>query len=124
MNANNWPDPERPGAPMFPERDGWHVLQTYSSLGLFYWDSENRYWWDRNRRYYRTISEILVDAVETKYISICLTPTQMAEMLAGERDRCVQEALHIGESWDGTELSPSNTARHIAQAIRNLGAAP
>ncbi|GBQ69347.1 hypothetical protein AA0474_1898 [Acetobacter lovaniensis NRIC 0474] len=122
-NSTNWPNPERPGVPMFPEQDGWHSLRTYS-LGLFFWDSANKYWWDSQKRFYRTIPEILKDTVGTKYIGPCLTPTQIDEVVAGERERCVQEALHIGESWDGTELSPSNTARHIAQAIRNLGAAP
>lgn len=27
MTAGNWPNPEQPGVPMNPERDGWHWMQ-------------------------------------------------------------------------------------------------
>ena len=114
----NWPNPERPGVPMFPERDGWHILQTYSFPGLFYWDSENQYWFDRSKRYYRTVSEILVDAVETKYISICLTPTQIAEILGAERELCAKVCDSLAD--DFLPCHPSEYAREIWE----MGAGP
>lgn len=107
----NWPNPERPGVPMFPERDGFHIIGRLA----WKWHAASELW----------------DGVANPdefgtfyYVGPCLTPTQISEMLAGEREKCAQEALHIGESWDGTKLSPCNTARQIAQAIRNLGDAP
>ena len=187
-NSTNWPNPERPGVPMFHERDGWHWLSNRPNDAPFpaewshedYCDAETEWFWDMGEEredahemkglYYhgpcqlpcaedeatrialnniRTLTEqarkniavtsgarkmakaifpILAEIdrqVNAVRIAIpCLAPMQIAELLAGERERYAQESLHIGESWNCTELSPRNTARHIAQAIRNLGAAP
>lgn len=124
--TTNWPNPERPGWPMFPERDGAHAFEYDNDsdlLVVYHWDSKEFCWlefpkgsskeWDKRP-----------DLDGLKYHGPVLTPTQIAEMLAGERERAAQEAICIGESWNGTELSPTNTARHIAHAIRNLGDAP
>ncbi|MFT9251990.1 MAG: hypothetical protein ABF567_02825 [Acetobacter okinawensis] len=128
----NWPNPERPGVPMFPERDGWHSLHTYSR-GLFFWDSANKYWWDSQKRFYRTIPEILKDTVGTKYIGPSLTPTQIAELLAGERERCAKEcdekvafANHELRASGSHEETRYWTGEHCAatfcaDAIRGLG---
>lgn len=120
-NPTNWPNPERPGFPMFPERDGWHWVATQgNALRPLYWCWKSESWcasadpWANFWKYTDSWS----------YIGPCLTPAQIAELLAAEREKCAQEAIHIGESWNGTALSPCNTARHIVQAIRNLGAAP
>lgn len=128
INPTNWPNPERPGVPMFPERDGWHSLRTYS-LGLFFWDSANKYWWDSQKRFYRTVPEILKDTVGAKYIGPCLTPTQIAELLAGERERCYDIVanrapgnFHELPERDAQILT--NMAEDICEAIRSLGAAP
>ncbi|MBS0966160.1 hypothetical protein JK165_08685 [Acetobacter okinawensis] len=136
-NPTNWPNPERPGVPMFPERDGWHNFIGHqnvrpdeddgespdvSPIYLFccWWDSELRTWsgFDETPWCIDDCADLLRDE---EYHGPALTPTQIAEMLAGERERSAQEAISIGENWNGTELSPTNTARHIAHAIRNLG---
>lgn len=65
----------------------------------------------------------LVEA-QAKIAALDAEIARLREMLAAERERCAREAVRIGESWDGTELSPTNTAHNVAHAIRNLGAAP
>ncbi|ANA14196.1 hypothetical protein [Acetobacter oryzifermentans] len=50
----NWPDPNRPGVPMFPERDGWHWLSNGPNDSPFpaewthedYCDAETEWFWD------------------------------------------------------------------------------
>lgn len=108
----NWPDPLRPGVPMFPERDGWHLLKVYGGAIIEFWSADNQ---EFDNHY---------DPDYTIYECACLTPAQISEMLAAERERCAREAVRIGESWNRTELSPINTACNVAHAIRNLGAAP
>ena len=120
-NPTNWPNTERPGVPMFPERSGTHILELMERCVIVWWDALKHCWaFDGVDKQH--LSPGLVSSMYS-YSMACLLPEQIAEMLAGEWERCAQEALHIGESWNGTELSPSNTARHIAKAIRNLGAA-
>ena len=118
----------RPSVPLFADRDGAHVFEYDNDsdsdlLIVYHWDSKESCWlefptgsrkgWDK-----RPDLDVL------KYHGSVLSPAQIAEMLAAERERAAQEAICIGESWNGTELSPTNTARTIAHAIRNLGAAP
>lgn len=117
-DITNWPDPNCPGVPMFPDREGWHVMEgrVAGQTALTHWNGRE---WGGGEQ----VRALNTSPEWYRYVGPVLTPTQINEMLAGEREKCAQEALHIGESWNCTELSPSNTARHIAQAIRNLGAA-
>ncbi len=113
----NWPNPERPGVPPNPDVSGWHWVMRLGELLAVKWDAQSKSWKSGNHSYYTGPDWVL----NWEYCSPILTPTQLTEMLAGERERCAQEAIHIGESWGGTELSPTNTAHHIAHSIRNLG---
>lgn len=124
--STNWPDPTRPGVPMFPERDGWHVLCTDpegDGYSTYYWLTKHQVWVEYDHEGPDDALEGY-DLIGWSYVGHVLTTTQINEMLAAERERCAQEAIQIGESWGGTELSPTNTARHIAHSIRNLGATP
>ena len=117
----NWPNPERPGWPPDPEKDGLYAMRIDEKFIVRYWSAARQHYslvpgWKKG------ISPS--DASVFTFCGEIFTPTQIAEMLAGERERCAQEAIQIGESWGGTELSPTNTARHIAHSIRSLGVAP
>ena len=54
MTTQNWPDPKRPGVPMFAERDGWHWLSNKPNETPFpaewthedYSDAETEWFWD------------------------------------------------------------------------------
>ncbi|MCP1270205.1 hypothetical protein [Acetobacter cerevisiae] len=143
----NWPNPERPGYPMFPERDGWHNFVGHhvtcaeeddtdslelSPIYLYccWWDSEGQAWsgfdeapWD--------LEECADSLADMEYHSPAITPTQLTELLAGERERCVVKA--VDEQWnfpsDPSIQTPEaavafRACQRIIDAIRNLGDAP
>lgn len=79
--TTSWPDPNRPGVPMFPERRGWHILDR----NTWEWCPTLQAWNDA------VLHPSFVKAINMawrEYHGPCLTPTQIAEMLAGERERC------------------------------------
>lgn len=45
MPEDNWPDPERPGIPMFPEQDGLHVIRVSAANFIVrHWSSKYRHY--------------------------------------------------------------------------------
>ena len=132
----NWPNPERPGVPMFPERDGLHVVMgPYDRVPiLVLWRSQTNHYLKGETRF--TPEEVL-DA-RIAYGGPHLTPTQISELLAGERERVIAEAIPkilIGMAELPDRTSPEDapdiltaTAEEmemiVTQNIRNLGAAP
>lgn len=127
-SPTNWPNPKRPGVPLFPERDGWHAIGL-TIKQVKWWDAANKYWWDSERRYYLTLDEVAYRVPEYRYDGPILTPAQIAEMLAAERERCCDIVanrapgnFHELPERDASILT--NMAEDICEAIRNLGAAP
>lgn len=123
---DNWPDPKRPGVPMFPERDGAHAFEMEEYPGFVVWE------WSAKNKEYSGISyeaEIVYSpaemACEYKYCGPVLTTTQIKEMLAAERERCAKtcEAEQIPD-FSMPEQWHNNGCKHSARAIRNLGDAP
>lgn len=117
----NWPNPERPGWPLFPERDGWHVLRAFGCVTIEWWSADAQAF----DNYY--------DPEYTVYEHACLTPEQIAEMLAAERERCAKVCARLKTEVSevyGIGLSTTASARIVRayvtaeKAIRNLGAAP
>lgn len=108
----NWPNPERPGVPMFPERDGLHIV-----LGPFDENPALVLWKFKTRTYLKagvefTPEELLGGAII--YHGPCLTPTQISEMLAGERERCVDACRN------GTKDVPTGDAAALAYNVGRL----
>lgn len=138
QNAGNWPDPERPDVPMFPERDGKHVINIDAeSTGLelvYYWKAGHQVWVE-----YEHCSEDEAldgnDLMGWSYVGPCLTPEQIAEMLAAERERCAKICDVAGNFAKNEEKSPDSheikrcwcgercAAIICADMIRNLGGA-
>ncbi|MFT8439876.1 hypothetical protein [Acetobacter fabarum] len=122
----NWPNPERPGVPLFPERDGWHWLSYGQNQEPvpFEWSSEE--FSDAPTEWAWGTDDGPEDAYEMArrfcYHGPCLTPTQIAELLAGERERCAKlcEDAYEKSGRDFEYLACNG----IAAQIRNLGAAP
>lgn len=118
----NWPDPTRPGVPLFPERDGWHMLDR----DVWQWSAKRKAW---NDTVLHPNFVLPKNMAWRKYYGPVLTPTQINEMLAGERERI---CLMIERSLDAScsLLPPAGktllkaAAEDITDAIRNLGAAP
>lgn len=185
-NPKNWPNPEQPGVPLFPERDGWHWLSNGPNEIPFpvewshesYCDHEDEWFWDMGEEredahemrtlYYRgpcpfpsaanetgcvalnnittlteqarkniavassarkmakaifpILAEIDKEVIAARNTSPVLTSTQMAEMLAGERERCAKlcEDEYAKSGKDFEYLG----CLSCAEAIRNLGSAP
>ena len=125
--TTNWPDPTRPGVPMFPERDGWHIVVFMGSEQPMRWRASTPF------PHWLAMSGKMLDVIElgrtrfSGYIGPCLTPAQIAELLAGERERCVDVCNRLANSqrdiFDcGTEDMKS-AYRNAARKIHNLGAA-
>lgn len=110
----NWPNPELPGYPMFPERDGWHMTTRsgVTSPTISFWRASEEVWKSGSSSY---TPDYLAHPLR-KYIGPCLTPKQIAEMLAGERKRIA--------TWVATQRNDVPAmGEEFAAAIRNLGAA-
>lgn len=78
MPEDNWPDPERPGAPMFPEQDGLHVIRVSAANFIVrHWSSKYRHY-SHNAGWRRGVSpEAMADFF---YVGPCLTQAQIAEL--------------------------------------------
>lgn len=131
MTTQNWPDPKRPGVPLFPERDGWHVIDARSggSTVLAYWNGKE---WGAGD----CVRALNSSPEWWRYNGAVLTPAQINEMLAAERERAAKAAQEVSDTYyEQRQESESDNERIYAdermfaaqecvEAIRNLGAAP
>jgi len=84
-DPNGWPDPEHPGVPENPERDGWH-------WGVYLGVAPEPFWWDADKqRWADTNGMSGLNARRMRYLGPCLTPAEVAA-LAAENAR-MREAL-------------------------------
>ena len=120
----NWPNPERPGEPMFPEKTLRHALKKKDTGEIIIrsWKSNGQHW-DMIGHSAQWCSETYF------YEGPVLTPAQIAEMLAAERERCAKECERLKPSMDEIIGNSFFGVRGVAlvdaaAAIRNLGAAP
>lgn len=120
----NWPDPNRPGVPMFPDISARHVLDNKrrKSLKLVFWDHQQEHYCTEIG--YLTPLEIV--SMDWGYYAPALTPAQISEMLAAERERIKSM---VARACEGNIITASQRDMLIAgidseTAIRNLGAAP
>ncbi|AOW48415.1 hypothetical protein [Acetobacter ascendens] len=128
----NWPDPTRPGVPMFPERDGWHALED-NERKEYWWDAHCSCWTTSEDGEFSWIPDDMSSVLGFSYIGPVLTPTQINEMMAVERERCAVIADARRDAvWDGKigslakdklRAGYAQAAIRIAKAIRNLGEA-
>ena len=128
----NWPDPDRPGYPMFPERDGWHLIVDGGQCAC-YWHHGKELWWNENKRVYMAIDDITKQTCCIEYIGPVRTPAQIAEMLARERERCLlafvahrerAELAYNGSTSDEEKQywrGALNTFEECRDEIRSLG---
>ncbi|MCG0998152.1 hypothetical protein [Acetobacter persici] len=124
MTNANWPNPERPGVPMFPEQDGKHVIDVdpegQKNELVYYWIAKDQVWVEYE---YQGPDDALegYDLIGWVYVGPCLTPTQISEMLAGERERC---AMLCEDAYEKTGRDFEYLGcLSCAEDIRNLGAA-
>ncbi|GLH29674.1 hypothetical protein WSS15_23240 [Acetobacter pasteurianus] len=115
MTTQNWPDPKRPGVPMFPERDGWHLLRVFGGTTIEWWSADKQAF---DNHY---------DPDYAIYECACLAPKQINEMLAAERERIksmVRRACDLGNIITPRQRDMIIAGVDSETAIRNLGDAP
>lgn len=89
-SPTNWPNPERPGEPMSPDRDGKHVIDVdpdgQKTELVYYWKAKHQVWVEYD---YQGADDALegYDLIGWVYVGPVLTPTQINEMLVAERFR-------------------------------------
>jgi hypothetical protein len=82
-----WPDPSRPGVPMNPDQDGWHILgHPDGRWGAYAWDAKRGTWWVVNQ-------EAPPACIHGAYLGPCLTPAQHTAQVEQERAACAAIAL-------------------------------
>ena len=85
----NWPNPERPGVVMWPHKDGRHLFALGGGYIAAFWRADKQ--WlvcDDDHDLGFCASDRVKDL---NYIGPCLTPAQIAELLAGERAKVIEE---------------------------------
>lgn len=126
MTDTNWPDPKRPGVPLFPERDGWHMLDR----DVWQWSAKRKAW---NDTILHPNFVLPKNMAWRKYYGPVITPTQINEMLAAERERAATAIDQLKNEERGLYATGLMTTRaeitiralaSAADEIRNLGAAP
>lgn len=135
MTPTNWPNPERPGVPPNSDVSGWHWVMRLGELIAVKWDAPSRSWRSGNHSYYTGPDWVL----NWEYCSPILTPTQLTDLLEGERERCARTCNDIGmrassqvriHRADGRLLlanqltATMDAAYECADRISKLGGAP
>ncbi|ARW10023.1 hypothetical protein S101447_00921 [Acetobacter ascendens] len=97
MNDKNWPDPKRPGVPYRYEDPRLildHILMRRSDKALvrarFHWDAGSGGNWQLRNSHWMSAADA---ALRFTYVCPVLTPTQINEMLAAERERCASVVI-------------------------------
>lgn len=76
---NGWPDADKPGVPLEPERDGWHWLRTpYGEEAPYYWCAAGKCERGRWPSRWADVSENEWPPTDCAYLSPCLTPSEIA----------------------------------------------
>lgn len=77
-NPNNWPDSDKPGVPLNPERDGWHWVCSAVGIAAPYpmlWGADSKAW-DTGDGWEFCTSPRMTE--RTRYLGPCLTPAEVA----------------------------------------------
>lgn len=109
----NWPNPERPGVPPNPERDGLYAMRIDEKFIVRYWSA--------TRQHYSLVPgwENGISPSDASVLTFCgeiLTPMLIAEMLAGERERCsnvCKTLIACEESQYGVGLKTTSAEERI-----------
>lgn len=128
LTDTNWPNPEQSGYYWLKCR-----TEAQSELEIFYWN--------KGTEVFSDIGDVgCVDegcfADHWEYHGPVKTPTQISEMLAGERERCAKAAQKVSDEYYEKRDAADNdddrvycdermcAASECVDDIRNLGAAP
>lgn len=121
-DANGWPDASKPGVPMNPERDGWHLIGLAGDEIPMRWRSHEKCW---------GVGIIPESAAKSlRYISALTTPQEAhhreraaaAAAWLAARDACVRACNFHGDTLTQHWLSASGVpvTRACATILANL----
>lgn len=145
--TNGWPNPERPGVPINPDRDGWHWLLFRDGARVCcWWNSRAQGWASSDTREYG--ADYLPEEADQDHIGCepCLLPAEVAALVEAARDEATEKerdaCADIAEGTRDSTDTPLRRAREdfhrseidhqegrwhasndIAEAIRARGAA-
>jgi hypothetical protein len=77
VEASNWPDPNKPGVPENPERNGWHWIRPILGLGI----DAPKNWLSRIERWELSDGTFAFPhecSLRWRYLGPCLTPSEVA----------------------------------------------
>lgn len=124
LRAGGWPDPERPGVPLNPERTGYHWLD--DSRGKpqpVIWDHDLAAWCDGSGAF----SPQGIVEMGFRYYGPCLTPAEVAQREAAARKEAEAERdelfNRLGRVTESLDIPEDSTAGRILDAIREREAA-
>lgn len=88
-DPNGWPDPDKPGVPLHPERDGWHWLHHPEDLRPMVtgWQAELHGWPSGGLH----SPQVIVD-LGYRYLGPALLPAEVAALVAEARAKALEEA--------------------------------
>lgn len=117
MSEMHWPDPQRPGRPENPERDGDHWIQVdQHPPRTWWWDATYQHYTVAGRADAQTEADMVADGL--RYLGPALLPSQVAAAVQAERDACA--GTLTGRHWD-SQFQPWEVAERGAQMIRARG---
>ncbi|MFS8369233.1 hypothetical protein [Acetobacter indonesiensis] len=129
MTPTNWPNPERPGEPPNPEKDGLYAMRIDEKFIVRYWSTARQHYslvqgWKKGMSPF--------DASVFTFCGEILTPEQINEMLAAARERAVSACQSQKEVFESPEYAGGPLGAvmerfacdRCIEEIRNLGAAP
>jgi hypothetical protein len=124
-DTTSWPDPDRPGVPLNPERDGWHWLGHPGTTCRrpFGWDAIHQAWHN-----YGLNKPDAMARFGYYYICPCLTPSEVAAREAAAAQEMMAKC-RAAVNWSATleDESPEWWRGHecgIAWALARLAALP
>ena len=118
MSENTWPNPDRPGIPLNPERDGWHWLKTGHGVAPWLWrdDPQALTWgmgWETNEEVFAPGDIARVPG--TIYLGPVLTPDETAAL----QKRC-EEAERERDALR-RDTSQQVTTDEMVRRLQHLG---
>jgi hypothetical protein len=131
---SGWPDPDKPGVPLNPEKDGWHWLADPASTQFYFWHrpvkwiGEIESWLFGGCVTWREMNE-----TGWRYLGPCLKPAE-ADALRAENARLREALTWYGQDydyekrcsqWDGgakarAALDPDGQKERRAKALAEL----
>lgn len=85
--TNGWPNPERPGVPANPERDGWHWVKDFDeNIAPWRWCAADEF--DPHGCWIKDASEdvpLSRAGRDCEYLGPCLTPSEVAALVEAAR---------------------------------------